>query len=784
MQKLLYLCTKFEQNTMKHKILLVLFCALSCAVFSEVRITEIMQSNIDGIVDDSNEFPDSWVELYNDGATAINLKDYQLGDGPKAKKACNLPDYSLDAHSYAVIYCDKDEDKGAWHMSFRLESGKDGIVYLFKNNEPIDSLVEIPKMPAPNISYGRAHESDKLGFFRNATPNAQNESKVYKKDKILPDPVFSTPGQVYTKAGFHRVILSIPEDAPEGTYMRLTFDGSEPTETNGTTIPSGNIYNFDKTTIFRVRLFHEDYLSPISRTESYLFLGHNTDMPIISLVGQDKYFYDDKFGILVKGNYVDWQENFKFDWRRPVAVEFFEGIGQEAVLHQLCETRVHGNASRGFGLKSMAVYANKRFGEKRLDYEFFPDQKPGLTDFKSIILHNSGNDFDYLYFRDALMQKTMGLYQDLDWMASRPTIVFINGKYMGILTIRERSNEDHIYTNYNELEDITMVENWGELKCGDWNHWSQLKDFMATPGHTLKEYEQLIDVNEFINYEILEMFYNNVDWPGNNIVWWRPIDESTGYKPVWRLLAKDMDYALGIYNMRSDYDMFEFMYNNNYDPEHNWANRPEHTAFFRYAMQDKDYQDLFINRALVYLGDFLRYDRVLSLLDASVDAIQPEYTSYHRPMYNQWWPNYNDEYRVALNWLRNRHGYFVEHMGKRYNQGAKGKVTIEFEDADNAEVTINGVGLTEAYWDGYWFADREIDIQVQWTDGAQAQVTKTITETELPLTMEIKKGVSGLEKVKVKSESESERIYRKILDENGVKMMVNGKAINVLGQPM
>lgn len=767
---------------MKHSLVVVLFCALSCAVFSEVRITEIMQSNIDGIVDDSNEFPDSWVELYNDGGSAVNLKDYQLGDGPKAKKACNLPDYMLGAHAYAVIYCDKDEDKGAWHMSFRLESGKDGIVYLFKNKEPIDSLVEIPKMAAPNISYGRAHASDKVGFFRHATPNAQNEEKVYKKDKILPDPVFSTPGQVYTKEGYHRVVLTIPEDAPEGTYMRLTFDGTEPTETNGTTIQSGNIYNFDKTTIFRVRLFHEDYLSPISRTESYLFLGHETDMPVISLVGQDKYFYDDKFGILVKGNYVDWQENFRFDWRRPVALEFFEGTGQEAVLHQLCETRVHGNASRGFGLKSMAVYANKRFGEKRLEYEFFPDQKPGLTDFKSIILHNSGNDFDYLYFRDALMQKSMGLYQDLDWMASRPTIVFINGKYMGTLTIRERSNEDHIYTNYNELEDITMIENWGELKCGDWNHWSQFKDFMATPGHTLKEYEQLIDVTEFINYEVLEMFYNNVDWPGNNIVWWRPIDAETGYKPVWRVLAKDMDFGLGIYNMPADYNMWEYMYNPNYDPEHNWANRPEHTAFFRYAMQDKDYQDLFINKALVYLGDFLRYDRVVPLLDASVDAIQPEYTKYHRPIYNQWWPNYNDEYRIALNWLRSRHENFVEHMGKRYDQGAKGKVTIEFEDAENAEVTINGVGLTEASWDGYWFLNREMDIQVTWADGAQTQVKKTIQKADFPLILKVTKTMSDLKTEKLKGGEADSPKYRKIWSENGVKLMVNGKAINVLGQ--
>lgn len=534
----------------------------------------------------------------------------------------------------------------------------------------------------------------------------------------------------------------------------------------------------------RARLFNEDYLSPIARTESFLFLGHETDMPIISLVGEDKYFYDDKFGILVEGNYKEGTPNYQFDWRRPVALEFFEGTKQEAVLNQICEARVQGNASRGFGLKSLAVYANKRFGEKRLSYEFFPDQKPGLKDFKSIILHNGGNDFDYLYFRDALMQKTMGLYQDLDWMASRPTIVFINGKYMGILTIRERSNEDNIFTNYNELEDITMIENWGELKCGEWEQWEAFKSFVNTPGHTIAEYEQVIDVTEFINHTIMELFYANQDYPGNNVVWWRPLDAETGYKPVWRLLAKDTDFGFGLYGRTPAYDMFEFMYNHDYDKDNNWANWPDHTAYFRYAMQDKDYREEFINRALVYVGDFLRYDRVLPLLDAAVDAIQPEYTKYHRPMYNQWWPDYNNEYRSALNWLRQRHGYFVEHMGKRYNQGKAGQVTIEFEDAGNAQVTINGVGLSEAYWNGYWFANREMNIQVTWTDGAQVEVKKTIRETDFPMALMVTKTGTDLEKVKVKSESESERIYRKIWSENGVKMVVNGKAINVLGQQL
>lgn len=765
---------------MKHSLAVVLFCAFSCAAFGELRISEIMQSNIDCVVDDSNEFPDSWVELYNDGGSAINLKDYQLGDGPKAKKACNLPDYTLAGHEYAIIYCDKDEDKGVWHTSFRLESGKDGAVYLFKNKEPIDSLVAIPKMPAPNISYGRTSGGD-LGFFRNATPMNANAGAVYSNKKILPDPDFSEAGRVFTTSKTLYVTLSIPAGAPANTYIRYTVDGSEPNASHGTITDKAVSIRVDENKTIRAKLFCQDYLSPMARTESYLFLGHETDMPIISLVGDDKYWYDDKFGILVKGSYVDWQENYRFDWRRPVSFEFFEQTGEEAALHQLTETRVHGNASRGFDLKSLLIYANKRFGEKRLDYEFFPDQRPGTTDFKSIILHNAANDFDYLYFRDALMQRSVAFYRDIDWMGWRPAIVFINGKYKGILAIRDRSNEDNIYTYYDGLEDITMVENWGELKSGDWNHWSEFKTFMATPGHTWEEYEQMIDIEEFMNYEIMELLFNNVDWPGNNIVWWRPLDAETGFKPVWRVLAKDLDYGFGIYGMPADYNMWEYMYNNNYDPEHSWANQPEFTAFFRYAMGNEKYKETFIKKTLVYLGDFLRADRVKEHLDEMVDVIQPEYSSYHRPIYNQWWPNYDDEYNMALNWLNHRHEPFVKQMGERYRLGTPAMMTLTFEDAENATVIFNGEELTEAYWSGWWFANREIDVEVTWADGAQTQVRKMITDGDLPLTMEVNKPGAGLWN---KEQGQRTKDNRKIWGENGVVMVVNGKAINALGQEL
>ena len=202
-------------------------------------------------------------------------------------------------------------------------------------------------------------------------------------------------------------------------------------------------------------------------------------------------------------------------------IELFETSGKESVINQLGEMRICGGATRSSVRKSLAIYANKRFGEKRFNYEFFPDQKPGLKDFKSFMLRNAGNDFDYLYMRDAIIQRTMAQHVDLDWQAWRPAIVYINGEYKGMLNIRERSNEDNIYSNYDGLEDLDLIEISHEkinnvdqfeeeFKEGDEVFYNNFKAFYNEKGHSKAEYEQWIDVNEYLNVIAMNFFYGNI----------------------------------------------------------------------------------------------------------------------------------------------------------------------------------------------------------------------------------------------------------------------------------
>jgi len=439
-------------------------------------------------------------------------------------------------------------------------------------------------------------------------------------------------------------------------------------------------------------------------------------MPIVSIATDKAYLNDSKIGIYTEGSYQKGKNNYEFNWRRPINIELYDAAGQGSAINQLCEARVAGGATRNVMLKSMAVYAHKRFGKKHLEYEFFPEQKPGIKEFKSIMLRNSGNDFDYLYMRDPIVQLTMATHVDLDWQAWQPAVVYINGSYKGILNIRERSNEDNIWSNYQKLEDIDMVENWKELKEGDWENYNQLMAFCKEQGHSLAEYEQWIDCSEYADLMLANLYFNNLDTPGNNWMMWRP-RTSDGR---WRFVAKDMDFTMGLYGESPEYKIFEWLYNPNFDSAHNWgANSSDATRIFRRLMEDKDFNKLFIDRASIYMGDFLNEKGIRAVWDPMYEQIKAEFP-HHRRLYtyNPWWPrNYEDELKDARNWVKQRTAIMYRQLGNYYKLGTPIALTVNQQLEEEMELTFNGISLSTGRFDGRFFKDREIKLEGKAPEG-------------------------------------------------------------------
>ena len=754
---------------MKQNLLLLFaLCGISYAHAQDNKgliINEIMQSNVECIMDDIHEFPDSWVELYNASDAEVNLKDYQISNKNKVKKAWQLPDKTIAPKGYVIIYCDKEgKEDNRLHPDFRLESGKGCTVYLFKDKgaEPVDSLpADMKKMPAPDIAYGRETDgADKWGYQLTPTPGAANCGKTTKN--ILGAPVFSEKGRATSSKEAINLELSLPEGAPEGAYITYTTNGSEP-KADGTKYSKA--INISKTTVIRAKVFCEGYLSPVSTAQSYIFHPRKMTIPIFSVQTDDRYLNGGNYMGLFKYN-TSKEDKKTHDWRRPVNIEFFPVEGEESAFNQLGETRIQGGQSRSNALKSMVFYANKRFDpdHKRYSYEFFPDQKPGVKEFKSFSLRDGGNDFSDLYFRDLIIQRTMASHVDLDWQAGHSAVLYINGEYMGMLNIRERSNEDNIYSNYDGLEDLDMVEISHEkvnnvdkfieeYKEGDSLFYNGFKEFYSQKGHTLAEYEEWMDVSEYLNVMVMNLFYGNLDFPGNNLVFWRPNDDAKDcpLPKRFRVIVKDTDFGIGLYNRSNDVNALGMIYNPS-QYQDNWAFTEPATRLFKNMMENEDMRQMFIDKSCVYMGDFMNAEGTGEVMDLIIEEALEEFVA-HRNKYNSWGNNRNDilnKFDSAKKWLagwveenqwggwwgggggktvhQSRMYHFYNQLSKQYQLGDTILVTVNKNVNDLPDsVTINGIKLSKGIFDGKLFPNRMYTISAKAPEGKSIKGWKVIT---------------------------------------------------------
>ncbi|MCM1521908.1 MAG: CotH kinase family protein [Muribaculaceae bacterium] len=686
---------------------LCLFISISAkAASGTLIINELMQSNIDLIMDDLNEFPDSWVELYNPGDSPVELSNYSISDKDKPAKAFKLPWKTVAPGEHVVIYCDKTGN--GYHTDFRLESGKDGAVYLYESGQKVDCVEGMKKQPSPNIAYGRMTDgSDKWGYMVTPTPGSANCGEIAAG--VLGEPLFSQTGRVSNDP--LTLTLSVHEGSPVRTVIRYTLDGSEPTE-------ESSVYstplNISESTVVRAKLFCDGYVSPRSTTQSYIFHPREMAIPIVSIVSDDAYFNDSKIGIFVVGDNPD-DPNYGYDWRRPVNIEMFEKPENESVINQLCETRVKGGSTRASVVKSIIMYANKRFGEKRLDYEFFPEDAPGLTDWKSIELRNGGNDFEELRMRDAVIQRSMGTRVDIDWQPCRPVALYINGKYVSLINIRARSNEDNIYTFYDGLEDLEMWENWNQLKAGDGDLFKAFNDFYMNGTHTYDEYAKWMDVDEYMDVMILNIFYLNTDFPCNNLVLWRPQAEGG----LWRWIAKDADAGLGKWNFPYDFKILEWWHGEKVDYESYKGNEPHATKILNDLMADTKGKDLFIDRLGAYMGDFLTERTVTEETNRYYDMTKPEFDVSMQMYCNRTPEDTRKSLDYVQDWTRQRVEFFYSDLARYFGLGKPVALKIDNGRNDDITITVNGHKVSYRDFDGKWWAGRTLTLTALDTEGKQ-----------------------------------------------------------------
>lgn len=696
-----------------------------------VRLNELMASNSSSITDEDGDHSD-WIELHNFGDEPINLLGYGLSDNAGNPFKWVMPDVSIAPGEYRIVFASGKDRYGAeLHTNFAVSADGEVILLTHPTGVMID---QIPPTPIPtDISFGR--QPDATGpwvFFNEPTPGASNTTPGYQ----ISGPVIASHGGGRYTQGFDLVLTSDPD-----ATIYYTLDGSLPTQdslvyTGPISItdrggdpnvfseiqtamdslwlpPAGEVF---KATVVRARAIRPgaEFGPPLSQT---LFVDEQIHtrytLPLISITTDSDNLFGYEQGIYVPGLIYDQQSNPDLPWyahpanytqsgiawERQAHMEFYETDGSLAFAHDV-GLRIHGGGTTAFPRKSLRIYARGEYGQSWIDYPVFG--KGGLSQFKRLILRNSGNEWDQTVFRDALLQ-TIVKDTGIDTQNYRPAIVFINGEYWGIHNIRERYDDWYVSTTHHvPQEEIDLLEYGGQVVHGENSHYLALLPFvqnndMALP-ENLAHVETQMDVDNFITYYASQIYFRNHDWPFNNIKFWRHRTP----EGRWRWLLYDTDYGFG----------FQGGYWSYVQNTLNWLVnelQSNSTVLFKRLLENEQFRIRFINRQADLLNTAFLPSRVHALIDDRIEELEPHMPEHiHRwqkPISMESWHN-GPASIFALRVYATHRGTQVRlHYAQVFNLSGQATLTLDNPTPDRGSIGISTLDLDElgVPWSGIYF---------------------------------------------------------------------------------
>ena len=548
-------------------------------------------------------------------------------------------------------------------------------------------------------------------------------------EMFLSEPRFSTEGGFYRNA-FLLTLFSAP-----GTEIYYTTDGTDPRFSataflytreiqiyNNTNQP--NVYsavtdislngywppNFkvDKGIVIRAVAKEADGTYGPVATQSY-FVGKDSsyynNMRVISMVTDGDYLFNPDTGAYMIGSqYYEWKSSNKYvafdpsdvqnptnynaggrESEFPVTIQVFE---QGTPVYTIdVGARIAGNWTRSGVQKSFRFYARKEYGKSKMKYSFFD----GLTDisgeeilkFDKVSLWNGGNDH-ILHFRDAFMQD-IAKGTGIDYMASEPCILFINGEFWGFYLLREKPDDYYIQSHYGiDDKSVTVIKNGG-LETGteaaleeyrSFCKWASTADMTVESNY--REFCEKMDVYSFMTYIAIETYLNNSDCANgylNNWMVWRSetkVPEIERADGKWRFILYDLDITAGLYGNTETsfkYDSLSTIRAKNYD-----FNFP---SMLRNLSKNEDFLNEFYNVYLSVIEDCFAVEKVGIKLTSYLNAYQEVTKATHYRFGNNWAAeNYEEEAQALLDYFKHRPLYAKYYLDIFCGRELPGNMTL------------------------------------------------------------------------------------------------------------
>ncbi len=543
-------------------------------------------------------------------------------------------------------------------------------------------------------------------YFGEPTPEASNNTQGTLTTQ------FAENTDIFPESGFYSGNQAVTmQSGSLQSDIKYTLDGSKPKSFSAS---YDNSFDIVQTTVIRARSFANGKLPGNIVNRTY-FLNENISLPVISITTPPEALWDTKSGI--------YEKRMK-DREIPVTFEFFKTNGKPEFSLNAGLT-LTGQGSIYYPQVSFTITASEnKYGTDAINYQIFPQRQ--LNNFKALYLRNSGlPDNRSTMFRDA-MQHTLVLNKiDIDCQAYLPSVVFLNGKYWGIYNIRDKINSDYISSLHNlNPEDIDLLEYESDVvptvMSGNADDYSLFYNYFKT--HDLsnednyKFVESRMDIDEYINYQICEIFYDNVFWPDQNIRFWRE------RKPdgKWRWILHDLDFGFGMPNpFTTGYtnNTLEFATSSSTDS----FNAPEwSTLIFRKLLLNEEFKTKFIQRFAGYMNSIFHPDTVVSVINKLQNRIAPEmprhierwkdgdyYYGYPIQDYDEWL----DNVEVMKEFARNRPYYQRQHIIDYFKLSGLSVLNLAIKNPGKGSIRINDSESTDKDVSGIYFKDVPVELK-------------------------------------------------------------------------
>lgn len=583
------------------------------------------------------------------------------------------------------------------HTNFRIDNDGETLILSRPDSSVVDSVS--PVVVTANLSYGRKPDGGKSWFyFSEPTPNGPNSSRGFislNNDTVI----FSSEGGYYP--GGLTLELSSKHLSDSIFY---TLDGSEPD-------PGSSLYDVPITltgnVVVRAISVKSDRLPGAVFTNTYVTRKHT--LPVVCVSTDPANLWDYNTGIYVMGPNASttnpyFGANFWMDWEKKAHLELYDTDGKREI-NQDIGIQIYGAWSRARPQKSLALFARKEYGKGSFEYKVFKD-KP-ISKFEALVLRNSGNDWSQSFIRDGLTSILVS-DMDIDRLAFQPAVVYLNGEYWGIQDLREKINADYLEENhFVDPDNVNLLVSNATVVDGSNSAYVQLTNFLNS--NTLeteanyKQVESKIDINNYIQYQLTQVYIDNRDWPGNNTKYWNTNEQGS----LWRWIMYDTDFGFG-YKGATAYTFntlnFALVPDATTGPNRPWA-----TLLFRRMITNTGFRNEFANQYADRINRNFSTERVLFVHDSIQKVYLPE-MGYHLARWNLTLSNWNNHNSVVRTFAANRPDYARSHLRSELGLGELLKVRVDINEPGIGSVKVNSIIPYKFPFEGKYFRDLPIKL--------------------------------------------------------------------------